>query len=116
MADIIIIGVLLIAVFFGARATLKHFKGEGACCGGATYKPTARKLDKVVACKTFVIDGMNCQNCENRVHEAINSIEGVSAVVSYKKGTAIVSMDHIVEDSLIKAAIEKRGYMVREIR
>lgn len=95
MADIIIIGVLLIAVFFGARATLKHFKGEGACCGGATYKPTARKLDKVVAHKTFVIDGMSCQNCENRVHEAINSIEGVSAAVSYRKARIYGSRNQI---------------------
>ena len=47
-----------------------------------------------------------------RVHEAINALEGASAAVSHKKGTAVVSMSRPIEDEVIKQAIEKAGYMV----
>ena len=112
MTDLIIFLILVVVLIIGARATVKHFKGEGSCCGGGTYKPRKKKLDNVVAKKTFSVEGMTCQHCENRVHEAINAIQGASAQVSHKKGTAVVSMSEPIEDGVIKAAIEKAGYMV----
>lgn len=116
MTDIIVVLILVVLIVIGVRATTKHFKGEGACCGGGTYKPRKKKLDNVVSKRTFSVDGMTCQHCENRVHEAINAIEGASAVVSHKKGTAVVSMSQPIEDGVIKAAIEKAGYMVSGVR
>ena len=112
MTDIIVVLILVVLIGIGIRATSKHFKGEGACCGGGTYKPRKKKLDSVVAKRTFSVEGMTCQHCENRVHEAINAIEGASGAVSFKKGTAVVSMSRPIEDGVIKAAIEKAGYMV----
>ena len=115
MTDIIIVLILVVLVVVGVRATSKHFKGEGSCCGGGAYKPRKKKLDAVVGKKTFSVEGMTCQHCENRVHEAINAIEGASAQVSHKKGTAVVSMSCPIEDEVIRVAIEKAGYMVSGI-
>lgn len=116
MENLIIIAILAIALFFGVRSTVKHFQGKGGCCGGgSSYKPRPKKLDHVIAKKTVCISGMSCENCSNRVMEAINHIEGASAVVSHKKGTAVVQLDRQVENSMIKSAVEKAGYMVTDI-
>lgn len=116
MKNLNIILILLLAVGYGVFSTVKHFQGKGACCGGGgSYKPRKKKLDHVTFKKTVCISGMNCENCSNRVMEAINQIEGASAVVSHKKGTGVVRMDRVIEDSVLKAAVEKAGYMVTDI-
>lgn len=116
MTDFIIVIVLTIAVLLGLRSGVKHFKGEGGCCGGGDYKPRKKKLSAIVGRKTMIIEGMSCQHCENRVHEAINSIPGASADVSFRKGRAVVSMERELEDDVLRAAVEKAGYKVKEIR
>lgn len=117
MANAIIVLILIVLIAFGVRSTVKHFQGKGACCGGGnSYKPRKKKLDNVIGKKTICISGMSCENCENRVMEALNHIEGVSASVSHKKGLAVVELDRGIENSMLKAVVEKAGYMVREIR
>ena len=45
MSDVIIIIVLAAAIALGVRESVKHFKGEGGCCGGgSSYKPKKKKL------------------------------------------------------------------------
>ena len=36
MTDIIVILVIAVFVLLGVKSTIKHFKGEGACCGGGS--------------------------------------------------------------------------------
>ncbi len=36
MENIIIIGILIIAVVIGVIYTVKHFRGESSCCGGGS--------------------------------------------------------------------------------
>lgn len=110
MIDYIIIAVLLVLIAVGIRSGIKHFKGEGGCCGGGTYKARKKKLDNVIDKRTFEVEGMTCQHCQNRVQEAVNSIDGASGVVKLKKGIVIVSMSRKIEDEVIKNAIEKAGY------
>lgn len=115
MINFIIIVILIVILYFCLRSSLKHFRGEGGCCGGSTYKARPRKLDKVIAAKAVTVEGMSCQNCVNRVMEAVQSIDGTSAVVKLKKGLVIVSMDRPIENKLIVSAIEKAGYTVTDI-
>ena len=35
MENIIIIGIVVAMIFFGIRSGMKHFRGEGGCCGGS---------------------------------------------------------------------------------
>lgn len=116
MTNFIIIAIVAVVVSIGVREALKHFRGQGGCCGGGTYKPRKKKLDNVLGKKTVLVEGMSCEHCQNRVHEAVNDIEGLSADVSWKKGVAVVSYDRPVDDDVIRAAIKKAGYMVREIK
>lgn len=115
MENYIIAGILVVIIFFCVRSGLKHFQGEGGCCGGSTYKAHKKKLDTVVCKKTIPVEGMTCQNCVNRVMEAVNSIDGASAAVHLKKGVVVISMDHTIDDEVIENAIEKAGYHVAKV-
>ncbi len=112
MTDGIIIAILVVALFFGIRATVKHFARKGGCCGSADYKPKKKKLSKVLYQKNFKVEGMHCEHCKARVEEVVNDIQGVSGSVDLKNGTLTVSYAEDVDDELIKSKIERLGYKV----
>ena len=112
MTDGIIIAILVVALFFGIRATVKHFARKGGCCGSADYKPKKKKLSKVLYQKNFKVEGMHCEHCKARVEEVVNDIQGVSGSVNLKKGILTVSYAEDVDDELIKSKIERVGYTV----
>ena len=116
MENIIIIGIVVVMIFFGIRSGMKHFRGEGGCCGGsAPVKKQKKKLDKVIAQKVVVVEGMTCEHCKNRVEKCINEIDGAAAKVNLKKGKVVVSLAKDVSDDQIRMVIEKAGYGVVEI-
>ncbi|MBQ7863685.1 MAG: heavy-metal-associated domain-containing protein [Lachnospiraceae bacterium] len=112
MTDGIIIAILVVALFFGIRATVKHFARKGGCCGSADYKPKKKKLSKVLYQKNFKVEGMHCEHCKARVEEVVNDIQGLSGSVNLKKGILTVSYAEDVDDELIKSKIERVGYKV----
>ena len=115
MENTVIIGILLVIAFFAIR-TIVIRKGRKGCCGsGSDYKPRKKKLKKVIATKVFVVDGMHCEKCANRVTEVVNDIPGAAGVVNLKKGIVTVSYELEVPDEQIKAKIERVGYTVKEI-
>lgn len=66
--------------------------------------------------KTLLIEGMMCEHCQAHVTNALNAMEGVSAVVDHKAGTAVVTEERDVPESEYKAAIEAAGYTFKGIR
>lgn len=116
--DIIIIAVIAVLIIYGIFSSRKHFKGEGGCCGGgsAPTKTVEKKLDNVIAKKTFIVDGMTCDHCKGWVEKAINEIDGASAKVNLKTREAVVSMEKEIPDEVIRAAVKKAGYRVVEIK
>jgi len=112
MTDGLIIAILVIALFFGIRATVKHFARKSGCCGSADYKPKKKRLSNVIYQKSFKVEGMHCEKCKARVEEVVNDIKGVSGSVNLKKGELTVSYAEDVEDELIKTKIERVGYKV----
>ena len=121
MGDAIIMVVILIVLIFAVKGSLKHFKGEGACCGGGSGSVKTKKAKKktldgpVVGRRMIRISGMHCQNCVNSVTNALNAIDGVSAEVSLKDNCAEVSCDRKVDDSVLKQAVEGAGFEVVSI-
>lgn len=112
MENVIIVAVVVVVVALGIGSAVKHFKGEGGCCGGGGYKPRKKKLSNVLFEKTFTVKGMHCENCKNRVEEVVNDIKGVAGKVDLKKETLTVSYAEEVSDDLIKARIQRAGYTV----
>ena len=109
MVNAVIILILVIVLIFATKSSIKHFKGEGACCGGGSGtvrrpKPKKKKLN-----------GMHCQNCVNGVTRAINAIDGAAAKVSLKNNSAEVSCDRDVDKEKLKRAVEDAGFKVVSI-
>ena len=122
MVNVIIVLILVILLSFAVKSSIRHFKGEGACCGGGsgtvkTKKPKKKKLDgPVVAKRTVEISGMHCQNCANSVTRALNRIDGVAARVNLHANRAEVLMDRMVDEDELKHAVEEAGYGVVDIK
>ena len=121
MADTIIILVVVMILIFALKGSIRHFRGEGACCGGGSGSVKTKKVKKktldgpVTGQRTIRISGMHCRNCANSVTNALNAIDGVSAKVSLKDNTAEVSFDRMVDDANLKQAVEKAGFKVVSI-
>ena len=78
-------------------------------------QPEGRKEENDM--KTMYIEGMMCSHCEARVKKALEAIPGVvSADVSHDAGTARVLLSELIDDSVLKQAVEAQDYVVKEIR
>ncbi|MCD7771437.1 MAG: heavy metal translocating P-type ATPase [Oscillospiraceae bacterium] len=76
------------------------------------HKDTSRKKVKSMSV-TMNIEGMMCGHCEARVKKTLEAIPGVaSAEVSHTAGTAVVTLNAPVEDSVLKEAVEAQDYKV----
>ena len=110
MDTYIIIGIIILIAAVGIIYTVKHFRGEGGCCGGDSLKLKKKKLKNVKYTKIFRVDGMHCEHCKGRVEEVVNDIKGVAGRVNLKKGELTVSYAEDVADEIIIARIERAGY------
>ena len=67
--------------------------------------------------KTLYVEGMMCMHCESRVKQALETVDGVTeAVVSHEKGTAVVKTSSDIPDEILKEAVEKQGYTVKDVK
>ncbi len=117
MADIIIILIVIVLMVFAGRSAIKHFKGEGACCGGGSGSSSKKAKTKfldgpVIGRKTIKISGMTCEHCAAKVTESLNSLDGVVAHVDLKEKSAEVSYDRQINTSDLKQAVKSAGYEV----
>ena len=75
------------------------------------------KKEKSAMTKTMKIEGMMCGHCEARVKKTLEGIDGVTeAVVSHEKGTAVVTLEKEVADSVLKEAVEAQDYKVVSVQ
>ncbi|MFV1984201.1 MAG: heavy-metal-associated domain-containing protein, partial [Thiohalomonadales bacterium] len=56
------------------------------------------------------ITGMTCDHCARSAQDALNSLGGIKATVSYNDGLAKVESQGLVENSQLLKAIESKGY------
>lgn len=118
MVDAIIIIIVIVLLGFALKGSIKHFKGEGACCGGSHESLNAEEKvlsSPVIGQKIVKIKGMHCDNCVKHVMNAMNTIDGASAKVDLQSETAIVSYDRPLQESDIYRVVEEAGYQVVSI-
>jgi len=58
---------------------------------------------------TYQIEGMSCKGCRNKVDEALNAIDGVSAVVSLVPPSATVITGKALTTNVLQHALSKAG-------
>ena len=118
VSNLIIILILGFLLFFSVKSTISHFRGEGSCCGGGSrdVKVKTKKLGTVVSTKVIKIDGMHCEHCYARVHNTLNSMDGVSARICGKKGEAVIRLEKEIDDSVLMKVIDDLGYTAVSIK
>ena len=112
MENVILIVLLTAAVAVGIWYTIRHFKGEGGCCGGGSYRPRKKNLAHVLGEKTLRVEGLHCEHGKARVEEAVNDIHGAAGRADWKKGLLTVLYSQPVDDGQIKQRVEKAGYRI----
>ena len=110
MEAYVVLGIVILVFAVAVVYTVKHFKGEGGCCCGGSYKPKRKKLKNVKYQKTFRVEGMHCKHCKIRVEEVVGDIKGVFGRVDLKTGVLTVFYAEDVADEVIIKRIEKAGY------
>lgn len=59
------------------------------------------------------VEGMVCNGCENRVQNALKTIEGVKSVnANHTNGTVTITSSEEVLESVVKEKIEDIGFKV----
>lgn len=116
MDNTVILVILILILTLALLRVKKHFKG-GGCCGSGSNTIRDRKTltGPKLGEKKMTIEGMTCENCEIRVENVLNRLDGVAADVSWKKGRAVVAYSAEVADEVLRAAVEKMGYRVTHI-
>ena len=119
LITILIVAVIAVLVIVGLKETIKHAKGEGACCGGGNTasdeEPTVILSGKIVTRMNVYIDGMHCMNCKNSVTRSLQKLDQVSAKVDLKKNMSYVESTRNVGDDEITFAIERLDFNVTRI-
>ena len=61
------------------------------------------------------VQGMVCNGCENRVQNALKTIEGVEKVVAnHTNGTVTVNLKNEIDENILKEKIQDIGFEVEE--
>lgn len=117
MGDFVIVGILVVILALGVVHMGKHFRG-GGCCGSGSNTIRIKKTltEPILGQFTMMIEGMHCENCQARVENALNRLDGVACKVSLRWKTAQVSYSRPFDQEEARGIVEKLGYSVREIR
>ena len=110
-----LITALIVLVFLVALAKgLRHFRGEGGCCGGSVSPPPTQKESRgpAIARRRLHIEGMSCMHCVNHVTQALNALNGVTAQVHLTPPVAVVTLETEVSDETLCKAVTDAGFQV----
>lgn len=120
-ANIIVLGVIAIGMFFGLRRIAASTHGKSCCSDGASGK----KAKRVVVVDTdpshypysdeLLIGGMSCDGCAQNVANALNALNGVWATVTYADHTARVRSKRPVDRDTLETAVRGAGYYVMKM-
>lgn len=120
-ANIVVIAVIVIGLFFGFRRIAASTRGKSCCSDGASGK----KAKKVVVadtdeshypyCDELLIGGMSCDGCAQNVENALNALNGVWATVTFADHTARVRSKHPIDRETLESAVRGAGYYVMKL-
>ena len=107
--------ILIAIIIFAILSIIKRIKYGSACCG--THDAAPKKIrvkDKNKShypyTYTLNVDGMHCSNCARHVENALNSKDGIWAIVKLENNTVLVRSKNPLEWDELSPVISKAGY------
>lgn len=121
MKGIVVILALLLICGFALFGYLKKLRRGGGCCGehaapDKKVKVADRDKSHYPHTTLLTIDGMTCSNCVRRVENALNTLDGVWAVVDLSTKTATVRLKDPVSDATLRRVVREAGYTVLALK
>ena len=116
LVDIILVLIVIIILIFALKGSMKHFNGEGACCGGNVnnkVKVDDKNISHYPYTITVYTEGMKCDGCKLKVENALNAKNGIYATANYHKNIVKVHMKENLSDEIITKVVEEAGYRVK---
>ena len=120
-ANIIVLAVIAIGMFFGLRRIAASTRGKSCCSDDAS----GRKAKKVVVSDTdeshypysdeLLIGGMSCEGCAQNVTNALNTLDGVWATVTFADHTARVRSKNPIDREALETVVRGAGYYVMKL-
>lgn len=119
MSTAIIVIILIVICVYSVKSYSK--KLTHGCCGGESdgpiqrVKPQDPHKENYLYCQSMKIEGMTCQNCQRRIENLFNQLDGYYMEVNLKKHSAKLYTKQDVSQSEIKQKIASLGYRVTKI-
>lgn len=120
-ANLIVLAVTAIGMFFGLRRIAASTRGKSCCSDGASGK----KAKKVVVADAdashypysdeLLIGGMSCDGCAQNVENALNAQDGVWVTVTFADHTARVRSKNPIDREALEMAVRGAGYYVMKL-
>lgn len=117
-ANIIVLAVIAVGMFFGLRRIVASTHGKSCCSDGTSNKKTKKTVvadtdeSHYPYCDESLIGGMSCDGCAQNVENAINALDGVWATVTYANHTARVRSKRPIDRGVLETAVRDAGYYV----
>lgn len=116
MGNIVVLLVVAVIVVFAIRGTVRKVKYGGGCCGTKEPVTKVRVADKDPSHYPYHyalhVDGMTCQNCQRRVENALDKMDGVWAKVDLQKATADVLAKKPYTEDQFRDTVKDAGYIL----
>lgn len=120
-ANIVVLAVIAVGLFFGFRRIAASTRGKSCCSGGVSGKKAKRVAvadtdeSHYPYCDELLIGGMSCDGCAQNVENALNALDGVWATVTYADHTARVRSKRLVDRDTLETAVRGAGYYVMKM-
>lgn len=120
-ANIVVLAVIAIGLYFGFRRIAASTRGKSCCSDGASAKKTKKVAvadtdeSHYPYCDELLIGGMSCDGCAQNVENALNALNGVWATVTFADHTARVRSKHPIGREALEAAVKDAGYYVMKL-
>ena len=120
-ANIIVLGVIAIGMFFGLRRIAASTHGKSCCSDGAVGKKAKRAVvtdadeSHYPYSDELLIGGMSCDGCAQNVANALNALDGIWATVTYVDHTARVRSKQPIDRGVLETAVKDAGYYVMKL-
>lgn len=116
MGDTLLVGILLVLLTLALLRVKKHFRG-GCCSGGNAVLRDEKTLSEPILGRFCLrVSDMHCQNCQNRIENALNRLDGVLCRANWRKKTVTVCYSREFSAEEAVRVVEELGYHVDGLR
>lgn len=111
--DVIIILILIVVLGYAVYHVSKKAIKKESCCGTTVVKIKRKKLKAAIGSVVLSIGDMHCVNCQKKIMDTVNAMEGIALDIDLKAGEGVLSYEKETDINGIVEKIKALGYECR---